>query len=408
MRGPLYEVTPTYNDRVSDPGMPQPPDVPFGDIFNEVPLFREIQRVLLSGAGPVNWELARQVGIAMASWNREDPAPSEEDRRGLEDTVRAAELHVADFTGLAPPGDVAPVLAYRRGQWVEANAQELKDLVEPSAARASDAFAKAQAEGAPEEAAQMAQAVLGQISPLLLGAQAGTVFGTLGQRALGQYDVAVPRSGAHRLYFVVPNIAQFERDWSVDPVEFRAWVALHEVVHRFALERPWTHEHLLGLVRDYASTLEIDVAGLRERLEQLDPSNPEAMQRMFESGEGLFGEELDPEQRLKLARVQSFMAISEGYGDHVTHALGGRMLSSLSQIEEAVGRGRESEVDDPFFARLLGIPMERALYQKGREFCDRVVEQTDEATLARVWEAAESLPSMPEIEEPTLWLSRIA
>src|SRR5439155_20178265 len=204
--------------------------------------------------------------------------------------------------------------------------------------RAGEAFAKAQVEGAPDEAAQMAQAVIGQISPLLLGAQAGTVLGTLGQRALGQFDVAVPRSGDRRLYFVVPNIAQFERDWSVSPVEFRAWVALHEVVHRFALERTWAHEHLLALVRDYASTLEIDVAGLRERLEQLDPSNPEAMQSLLESGDGLFGNELDSEQRLKLARVQSFMAVSEGYGDHVTHALGGRMLTSLSQIEEAIGR----------------------------------------------------------------------
>ena len=84
------------------------------------------------------------------------------------------------------------------------------------------------------------------------------------------------------------------------------------------------------------------------------------------------------------------------------------MLTSLSQIEEAVGRGRESEIDDPFFARLLGIPMERALYQKGRAFCDRVAEQSDEALLARMWDGPDSLPSMPEIEEPTLWLSRIA
>ena len=39
---------------------------PPGDIWNDVPLFREIQRVLMSSSGPVNWELARQVGIASA------------------------------------------------------------------------------------------------------------------------------------------------------------------------------------------------------------------------------------------------------------------------------------------------------------------------------------------------------
>src|SRR5256886_6876176 len=102
----------------------EPPEIPLGDVLGEVPLFREIQRVLLAGTGPINWELARQVGIAMASWNRDDPVPTEEDRRGFEDTVRAAELHVAEFTGLAPPPELTPVLAFRRAQWVEAGVQE--------------------------------------------------------------------------------------------------------------------------------------------------------------------------------------------------------------------------------------------------------------------------------------------
>ena len=72
----------------------QPFGVPPGDVWNDVPLFREIQRVLMSSSGPVNWELARQVGIASASWGTEDPAPSEEDRRGFDEAVRVAELQV--------------------------------------------------------------------------------------------------------------------------------------------------------------------------------------------------------------------------------------------------------------------------------------------------------------------------
>ena len=41
------------------------------------------------------------------------------------------------------------------------------------------------------------------------------------------------------------------------------------------------------------------------------------------------------------------------------------------------------------------------------EFCDRVAELTDEALLARMWDAQESLPSMPELEEHSLWLARM-
>src|SRR5205823_4082780 len=115
-----------------------PLEGPGGDPFADIPLFRELQRVLLSGSGPVNWELARQVGMAVSASAGEDPAPSEEDRRSLEDTVRAAELQVAEFTGLPQPPDVVRVEVLRRAQWIERGVQGLTDLVEPAAARMAE------------------------------------------------------------------------------------------------------------------------------------------------------------------------------------------------------------------------------------------------------------------------------
>jgi coenzyme F420 biosynthesis associated uncharacterized protein len=250
--------------------------------------------------------------------------------------------------------------------------------------------------------------LLGRLSPLLTGAQAGAVLGSLGQRVLGQYDVAVPRRGPGTLLFVVPNIAAFERDWSLSPIEFRGWVALHEVTHRFEFARPWVRDHFLGLVQDFVSSVELDVAGMMERLERMDVASPEALQGLFESEEGMFGAVLDDEQRLKLARVQAFMAAAEGYGDHVAHAVGARMLATYPQISEALRRYREGEHGDPVFERLLGIEMKRQQYAAGRAFCDTVADRTDEATLARMWDSPGALPSQPEIDEPTLWLSRTA
>jgi len=383
--------------------------VPLGDIWNDVPLFREIQRVLLSSSGPVNWELARQIGIAAASWGADDPGPSAEDQRGLEEAVRVAELQVAGFTELEPPGDLPKVEAVRRTQWVERNLQGLRAVLEPAAAKIGEAVAAAQADAMPEgaPAGGMTQ-LLGQLSPLLLGAQVGTVLGSLGQQVLGQYDIAIPRpGGAGALLFVVPNIAAFEKDWSLDPTEFRAWVALHEVTHRFEFARPWALVRFRELVEDYTSTLRLDLEALRRRLETLDPANPDAMQEMLGPGEGLFGAVLDDEQRLKLGRIQAFMSAAEGYGDHVAHALGGRLLSTAVRIEEAMRRYRESERVDPVLERLLGIEVKREQYRLGRTFCDSVVALTDEATLARMWSDGASVPSLPEIEEPRLWLARI-
>jgi len=231
-------------------------------------------------------------------------------------------------------------------------------------------------------------------------------LGYLGQRVLGQFDLAVPRStGA--LYFVIPNISMFEKDWSMSPVEFRGWVALHEVTHRFEFARPWVPQHFLGLVRDLFDHAEIDLSGLESQLEGLDLGNAEALSEAFEGMGNLFGQTDDVEQRIRIARVQSFMAAAEGYGDHVMDALGARMLSSFGRIQEAMRRHREGRAVDQALERLLGLEMKEEQYRLGREFCDRVAAETDQATLAAIWDSPDSLPSMPELEEPTLWLSRM-
>jgi putative hydrolase len=408
------------------PSGDDPFDAPLGDILGDAPLLREIQRVMLASTGPINWELARQIGIATASWGADDPPPIEEDRAGLIETVRAAELAVADFTGLAAPADVAHVEAFRRAQWVEANTRGLREILDPVASRLTAAMTEQQsasggsgfvpgftggrAEGAApgEQGAEMLQALMGQMVPLLMGAQVGTVLGFLGQRVLAQFDLAVPRPAGGGLYFVIPNIARMEREWSLSPVEFRAWVAIHEVTHRFEFASPWVRPHFTDLVRDLVEHAEVDLSGMERQLEGMDLSNAEALAAAFESMGNVFDQGDTAEQRLRVARVQAFMAAAEGYGDHVMEVVGLRMLSSFGQIEEAMRRHREGRHSDQAMERLLGLEMKEQHYVLGRGFCARVAEQSDEATLARMWESAEALPSMPELEEPTLWLSRMA
>ena len=379
------------------------------DPFADVPLLRELQRVLLSSSGPVNWELARQVGIASSSWGSDDPAPSEEDRRAFEGAVRMAELAVADVTGMDPPPDVTVVRAVRRAEWVQENIGGLRELFEPAAEQMARALAQTRPEGTDglPEGAQAFTAMFDRIAPLLMGAQVGMVLGYLGQRVLGQYELPLPRGGDAALLFVVPNIATFEREWSLPADEFRAWVALHETTHAFDLGRPWVRDHFLGLVREVADAMEFDLAGLQERLEGLDLSDPSRLSETME-GDLLTGA-LTEEQQLLVRRVQAFMAAAEGHADHVMRAVGRSRLPSFDRIDEAMRRRHEGRSQEERAAeRLLGIDMKLDQYRMGRAFCDRVAELTDERTLARMWDSADALPSMPELEEPRLWLARMA
>jgi putative hydrolase len=415
-------------DRPRDPGDPSEPSL--GDVMGDVPLLRELQRVIFSSTGPINWELARQVGIATASWGVDDAAPTDGDRQMLAEGVRVAELAVGDFTGLPAPSDVPHVEAVRRAQWVEANTESMREFLDPVASRLGAAMGEAQAQqlgglglggpipgmpseggmpGMPEgvEGAQFLGALMERMVPLMLGAQVGAVLGYLGQRVLGQFDLAVPRGGG-TLLFVVPNIARFEEDWSLEPMEFREWICLHEVTHRFEFAQPWVREHFLFLVKDLVEHAEIDFSAFERGMEDVDVSNPEALSQILEGMASPFGQAATPEQRLRIARVQAFMSATEGYGDHVMDALGKRMLASYGQIEEALRRHREGRHTEQALERLLGLEMKQEQYRLGERFCERVVEQTDEATLSKMWDSADSLPSMPELEEPTLWLSRIA
>lgn len=378
------------------------------EALREAPLFRELQRVMAASGGPINWELARQTAIATAADGGGDPEPTAEDHRVLDEAVRVAELQVAALTGLESPARPPQVRAVRRTGWVAAEIDSLSGLLEPAARRMGEALERSMRERLPEELGAVA-ALLRQLGPLLQGSQVGQTLGYLARHVLGRYDVAVPHSDPERLLFVVANLAGFEKDWSLDPVELRTYVAIHEVTHRLEFLRDWTSGHLTALIDDFLSTVTIDLAAIEERLAAMDPSDPSSFERALGGGHedaALFGAVLDDEQRLKLGRVQAFMAAAEGFADHVTHTIAADLLGSYAQISEAFLRYRESETVDPVFGRLLGIDVERSTYEAGRRFCDEVAAQTDEQTLARMWVSAEALPGLAELDEPRLWLAR--
>src|SRR5207249_6024076 len=151
---------------------PEQPDVPLGDVLGDVPLFRELQRVIMSSTGPINWELARQVGITMASWGSEDPAPTDEDRRAISETGRAAELAVADLTALPSPTDLAEVQAVRRAQWVESSIEGLRPMLDPMARKVTAALAETRGTTLPLDVGgtpnEMLELLMDKMVPLLL------------------------------------------------------------------------------------------------------------------------------------------------------------------------------------------------------------------------------------------------
>ena len=284
------------------------PSFPFGmdpESLRDAPLFRELQRVMSGSSGPVQWELARQMAVAGAAEAGSDTAPDPAANDTFAEIARVAELQVLELTDLAPTGDVLQVEVVRRADWIAAAMEEYRPLVELAARRMSDALVRALAEQRPAEDADehdaMAalgfgspQALIGQLGPLLQATQVGQVFGFLASRVFGGYDVGVPRQAAGPVRFVLANIEAFERDWSLDPREFRTFVALHQIAHRLQSAQPWLPAHATAAVDDFCSSMTIDVDAIRERFASISPEDPEAFSAAFADEEGsMFGIVLD-------------------------------------------------------------------------------------------------------------------
>jgi putative hydrolase len=397
------------------------PQFPFGmdpESLRDAPLFRELQRVMSSSSGPVQWELARQLAVTGAAEAGGDPEPDQAARSAIEEAVRLAELQVVDLTGLEPSGGVVRAELARRADWIATSMEAYRPLVEGAATRLAASLERAMADRPPPEDEQAdalaalgmgsPQAMLNQLGPLLQATQVGQVFGFLATRVLADHDVGIPRRATEPIRFVLTNIEQLERDWSLDPREFRTFVALHQVVHRLQSQRRWLPEHAQHLVDDFLATMTIDVDAIQQRFASLTPTDPESLQAAFggEDEGPMFGVVLDDEQRLKLDRIRALIGAIEGHGDHVATTIGARLLGTYPQIAEAMRRHRDDEELDPLFARLLGVDVGREHVELGRRFCDTVVELSDEATLTRMWADADALPGLAELEEPRLWLAR--
>jgi putative hydrolase len=370
---------------------------------------------LLQSEGPVNWEIAHQIAGYVALDGEPADAPVDPaERDELAELARAAESHVVAETGL----DRALGLATRtmgRREWADFHLDALKPVLEALAVslrQALDAGEEPPEIGSthPSGANPFGLAggadpfggLLTMLAPLLLGVQAGSMLGYLGQHALGRYDLPLPTDDEPSLAFVVANLAAFEEAWSIERRDLRFAVALHEVIHAAERSVPWVRERLVRLAIEYVSAYEVQPSAL-DQFGDIDPSDPSSLAGIAEHPEALLGAMQSDRQREILTRVQSLTMVLEGYADVVGERLGSRLLPDAARKRHHLERGEAER----FIEQLLGLKLDREHYERGERFCAGVVERAGMEGLNRLWESERMLPTPNEIDAPGLWLARI-
>jgi len=341
----------------------------------------------------VDWSLARQIARFAAGGD---------DRTRLQfDFDAAAERalgQVSAYSALELAGPPPPVHEVARSEWAEANLDSVAEFLDPVGDRLEGRLGRAGPLSGALKAATGAT----------LAAEVGLVMGYMSQRVLGQYELSLLQPEVPpRLLFVTPNLSRAVRDLDVDEESFLRWVVLHEVTHVLQFSGvTWLREHLGALLREYLATVEVRIErGAAGGLPSLP--DPSLIVERFRDG-GLAALVQTHEQRRIMERIQSAMAVVEGYSEHVMDAVGADVLPQYDGLRDAMERRRRSRsAPERLLLRLLGLDQKMKQYEDGKRFCDRVVAEAGIEKLNLVWHAPTALPTASELRSPITWIGRL-
>lgn len=371
--------------------------------MGDIPLFREIQKILASSQGPINLEIARQVANAL-NQDSTDFVDSEE-VRGFTEAVRNAEFVVAGYTRFTLEEPTRSELISRR-QWVASTLKSWNWLLTHLANRFSAEVTSFASERGDE--VNPMGAVMGQIAPLLLGMQAGTLIGQLARDSLGRYDPGIPRDDEGHLFFVPTTAQAVAGDYNLDHEAFRKWLALEDVArHTVTRASSWVDKYRRSLFVELVDSIEIDASNLEGRLEELQSRGPEALQEGFGAAE-MLPIVRTPRHQRALDTLYAFNAMFEGYARHVSRSVATEILGDAIRIEEGMRRRAASPTEGRAMLRaMLGITLDPGLEQQGATFCNAIVELHGIESLNKVWAAPDNLPTLAEIRDPFQWIERV-
>jgi putative hydrolase len=246
------------------------------------------------------------------------------------------------------------------------------------------------------------------LGPFLFGMQAGSMVGQLAFRAMGQYDLPMPRPARDELMLVPGSIDAFASDWSLPADDARLWVCLRETTNNAVLGRPHVRARLDQLIADYVGAFRPNPNALEERLSEFDPTDPSSLQAALGDPETLLGELQNDEQRRLQVPLRALLAAVVGYVDYVMDSVGKRLIGAYGPLTEALRRRRLEETGGTrILGQLFGVALDEASYQRGQSFVRGIVERAGDEGLGRLWQSDRLLPTPAELDAPGLWLARI-
>jgi putative hydrolase len=388
---------------------------PMGDPQQFAEALRQFADLMAYQGGPVNWDLAKNIARQTVS-AKGDASVLEVDRAKVAEALRLADLWLEDATEF--PTGIRSVQAWSRAEWVEATLPVWSKLCDPIAARAVDAMSGLLTDDPGELAGDLPpemRAMMGglggfgglgemmrRIGGMMVGGQAGAAVGALAEEVVSSTDVGLPLGPEGTAALLPAGVAAFGSGLSVEADEVRLFLALREAAHhRLFGHVPWLRARLLGAVEDYARGIKVDASALRDAMPQIDPSNPEALNEALLSGAAMFQPEDTPEQKQALARLETMLALVEGWVATVVAAAADGRLPQAGALAEAIRRRRATGGPaERTFATLVGLELRPRRLREAGAIWQGLTAERGVAGRDAIWSHPDLLPTADDFDDP--------
>lgn len=356
------------------------------------------------GSGPVNYDLARQLAGKSIGFVAPIPAST---ASAIADAVHLADTWLDGATAL-PAGTVKAV-AWTPSEWVDNTLETWKRLCDPMAEQISSVWVSA----LPEEAKAIAgplMAMMTRMGGMAFGSQLGQALGKLSGEVLTSTDIGLPLGPKGVAALLPQAIEELSEGLEQPRSEILTFLAAREAAHhRLFSHVPWLSSQLLGAVESYARGMKIDMSGIEELAQGFNPASltdPAAMEQLL--SQGMFEPKATPEQTAALERLETMLALIEGWVQTVVSAALGDRIPGTAALSEMLRRRRATAGPaEQTFATLVGLELRPRKMREAAELWERLTQAAGIDARDAVWNHPDLLPASDDLDDPAAFIDRV-
>jgi len=345
----------------------------------------------------------------------------------IEQAFSIAELWLDEAT-FFPKSPNTGNVALARTDWVDTTLAGWQTSVEPLAIGLSSAigellnqasFGEGEAAQSPTDEQSQMQIPVGMISALLnsfigslIATQLGQAIGGLAGKVTGAHDVGLPLVDSAYPTLVPQNIKEWATDLDIPLDEVRIFHALREAaVARLFAHNPWLVSYIRTAITDYGKGINIDLDAIQEQAQRalesgngFDPSNPESF--TIALNEGIFTPQESPAQRAALTKLETVLALIDGWSEEVVALAAGDRLPNIAALQETLRRRRATSAPaQQLFSSMLGLQVSPRLAREASVFWKQVREMKDIESRDRIWSGI--LPTADDLLTPESFMKSL-